>query len=101
MEDRIKNKLQKVLPELVGIEKSEELIDSIEYMSDNKVDERIETCISFLLDKCEELNHTNHALLEMLKNSKDSINKLQFYFTTITVIFTTFITFITLNNIFK
>jgi hypothetical protein len=101
MEDRIKNKLKKVLPELVGIEKSEELIDAIEYINDIGVDERIETCISFLLDKCEELNHRNHALLKMLKSSRDSINKLLFSFTTITVIFTAFMTFIILNIIFK
>lgn len=72
MTEEQKSKIRSYLHRIDGIEKTEEMIDAIEYLEKNVIDERVFTYLKWLEDK---LNIADQDRYRYLQQTKTLLNK--------------------------
>ena len=90
MTEEQKNKIRFYLHPIDGIEKTEEMIDSLEYLETNKMDEKVVTYVRWLEDKLEMADNDRNYYLEQAKmylNESKVLKILLFLSLTINAIF--------------
>jgi hypothetical protein len=68
MTDDQKNRIKFYLNQLEGIEKADEIIESIQFIQKNKLDSKITTYISWIEDKNLELVKSRQVLFQQLES---------------------------------
>lgn len=71
MTDEQKQKLRFFLNPIDGIEKTEEMIDALEYFEENKINEKVATYLSWVENKLEAVSNDRNNIFEIANRTQN------------------------------